>query len=68
MQEVMDRLNTKKPDAATIAPVSNMPQTCSLIQNHPPQELANAKAESFAAVREGGRLLSFPGQAGIPVH
>jgi hypothetical protein len=34
----------------------------------PASSLVGGKAESFAAVREGGSLHNFPGKAGIPLQ
>src|SRR5215207_1541282 len=70
MQETMDRLNTTKRDAVTIALGGGAPQTCSPVQKPalPTSSLVGAKAESSAAVREGGSLFNFPGRAGIPLH
>jgi hypothetical protein len=70
MQETMDRLGTTKRDPATIALGGGTPQTCSPVQTPvlPTSSLVGDKAESFAAVREGGSLLNFPGKAGIPLQ
>jgi hypothetical protein len=70
MQETMDRLGTTKRDTATLAPGEGAPQTCFPVQEPalPKPSLVGDKAESFAAVREGGCLLNFPGKAGIPLQ
>jgi hypothetical protein len=45
-------------------------QRCSPVQKPvlPASSLVGGKAESFAAVREGGSLHNFPGKAGIPLQ
>jgi predicted transcriptional regulator len=70
MQETMDRLDTTKRDTATMALGEGAPQTCVLAQNPAlrASSLVGNKAESSAAVREGGSLLNFPGKAGIPLQ
>jgi hypothetical protein len=70
MQETMDRLGTTERNTAMIALGGGAPQTCSPVQDPalPTSCQAGDKAESFAAVREGGSLLNFPGKAGIPLH
>jgi hypothetical protein len=70
MQETMDRLNTTKRDPATIALGGAAAQRCSPVQKPalPASSLVGGKAESFAAVREGGSLHNFPGKAGIPLQ
>jgi hypothetical protein len=70
MQETMDRLGTTKRNTVTIALGGGPPQTCSPVQEPalPISSQVGEKAESFAAVREGGSLLNFPGKAGIPLH
>ena len=70
MQETMDRLGTTKRDTAMIALGGerrrHAPQFKS--QHSPASSLVGDKAESFAAVREGGSLHNFPGKAGIPLQ
>lgn len=70
MQETMDRLGTTKRDTATIALGAGMPQACTLVQKPdlPTTSLVGDKAESFAAVREGGSIFNFPGKSGIPLQ
>jgi hypothetical protein len=70
MQETMDRLDTTKRDTAMIALGGGTPHTCSPVQEPalPTSSLVGDKAESFAAVREGGSLMNFPGKAGIPLQ
>jgi Ribbon-helix-helix protein, copG family len=70
MQETMDKLGTTKRDTATIALVGGTPQTCSPVQKpaRRTSSLVCDKAESSAAVREGGSLFNFPGKAGIPLQ
>jgi hypothetical protein len=70
MQETMDRLNTTKRDPATIALGGAAAQRCSPVQKPalPASSLVGGKAESFAAVREGGSLHNFPGKEGIPLQ
>lgn len=70
MQETMDRLSTAKRNTAMVSIDRDVPQTCSPIQEPalPTPNPVDKKAESFAAVREGGSLLNFPGKAGIPLH
>jgi hypothetical protein len=70
MQEAMDRLGTAKRDTAMIALGGGAPQTCCPVQKPalPTPSLVSHKAESFAAVREGGSLFNFPGKAGIPLQ
>ena len=70
MQETMDRLGTTKRDTATIALGGGMPQTCFPVQKpaHCSSSLVGDKAESSAAVPEGGSLFNFPGKAGIPLQ
>ena len=70
MQEAMDRLGTAKRDTAMIALGGGAPQTCCPVQKPalPTPSLVSHKAESFAAVREGGSLFNFPGRAGIPLQ
>ena len=69
MQETMDRLGTTKRDTAMIA-LGAAAQRCSPVQKPalPASSLVGGKAESFAAVREGGSLHNFPGKAGIPLQ
>jgi len=69
MQETMDRLGTSQRDTATIS-LGDAPHTCSPVREPalPTSSLLEDKAEPFAAVREGGSLLNFPGKAGIPLH
>lgn len=69
MQETMDRLGTSKPDTAML-PRGDAPHTCVPIQEPAlaTSSLCDEKAESFAAVREGGGLHNFPGRAGQPLH
>jgi hypothetical protein len=70
MQETMDRLDTTKRDTATMARGEGAPQTCVLAQNPAlrTSSLVGNKAQSSAAVREGGSLFSFPGKAGMPLQ
>ena len=70
MQETMDRLGTTRRDTAMIALGGGAPQTCCPVQKPalPTPSLVSHKAESFAAVREGGSLFNFPGKAGIPLQ
>jgi hypothetical protein len=70
MQETMDRLGTTKRNTAMIALGGGAPQRCSSVQKPtlPASSLVGDKAESFAAVREGGSLHNFPGKAGIPLQ
>ena len=70
MQETMDRLGTAKHDTATIALGGGTPQTCFPVQEpaRRTSSLVGDKAESSAAVREGGSLFNFPGKAGIPLQ
>lgn len=70
IQETMDRLGTTKRSTAMMPLGGDAPQACSPVQE---RALFNSsqvgdEAESFAAVREGGSLLNFPGKAGIPLH
>lgn len=69
MQETMDRLSSATRNNATIA-LTEAPHTCAAI--HEPESPASSPAEekekSFAAVREGGSMFSFPGKTGIPLH
>lgn len=70
MQETMDRLGATKRITAMIPIGGDAPHTCSPVQNPalPTSSLVGDRTESFAAVREGGSLLNFPGKAGIPLH
>ena len=70
MQETMDRLGLAKRDTATIALGGGAPQTCFPVQKPAlgTSSQVGAKAESSAAVREGGSLFNFPGKAGIPLQ
>jgi hypothetical protein len=70
MQETMDRLGATKRDTATIALSGRAPQTCFPLQQPARRmsSLVGDKAESSAAVREGGSLFNFPGKAGIPLQ
>jgi hypothetical protein len=70
MQETMDRLDTTKRNTAVIALGGDAQQTCSPVQKPAlrTSSLVGDKAESFAAVREGGSLFNFPGKAGIPLQ
>ena len=70
MQETIDRLGTTKRDTAMIALGGAAAQRCSPDQKPalPASSLVDGKAESFAAVREGGSLHNFPGKAGIPLQ
>jgi len=70
MQETMDRLGTTKRNTAMIPLGGDAPQTCFPVQKPaiPASSLVGDKAESFAAVREGGSLFNFPGKAGIPLQ
>jgi hypothetical protein len=70
MQETMDRLDMTKRGAATAALSEAAPQTCSPVQKPalPASSLVGNNAQPFAAVREGGSLLNFPGKAGIPLQ
>jgi hypothetical protein len=70
MQETIDRLGTTKPGTAMIALGGAAAQRCSPVQKPdlPASSLVGGKAESFAAVREGGSLHNFPGKAGIPLQ
>lgn len=70
MQETIDRLGTTKRDTAMIALGGAAAQRCSPVQKPvlPASSLVGGKAESFAAVREGGSLHNFPGKAGIPLQ
>jgi hypothetical protein len=70
MQETMDRLGATKRDIATTALGGGAPQTCSPVQKPAlrTSSLVGDKAESSAAVREGGSLFNFPGKAGIPLQ
>jgi Ribbon-helix-helix protein, copG family len=70
MQETMDRLDTAKRESRTIARGGAAPQTHSPVQKPAlgTLSLVGDKAESFAAVREGGSLFNFPGKAGIPLQ
>lgn len=69
MQETLDRLGTSKRDTAMI-PRGDVPHTSVPIQEPtlPTPSPCDDKAESFAAVREGGSLHNFPGKAGISLH
>ena len=69
MQETMDRLETKR-DSATMALSEGAPQTCFLAQKLAlrTSSLVGNRAETSAAVREGGSLLNFPGKLGIPLQ
>jgi hypothetical protein len=69
MQETMNRLGTTKRAPATIA-LGGAPQTCYPVQKPVlgTSSLVDVKAESSAAVREGGSLFNFPGKAGIPLQ
>jgi hypothetical protein len=66
----MDRLGTTKPGAAPIALGGGTTRTCSPVQKSAlrTSSLVGDKAESPAAVREGGSLFNFPGRAGIPLQ
>jgi hypothetical protein len=70
MQETMDRLATTKRDTATIALGGGTTRTWSPVQKSAVRtsSLVGDKAESPAAVREGGSLFNFPGKAGIPLQ
>jgi hypothetical protein len=70
MQETMDRIDTTKRDTATMALGRGTPQTCLPIQKPGLRTSSpvSDKAESSAAVREGGILFNFPGKAGMPLH
>jgi Ribbon-helix-helix protein, copG family len=70
MQETMDRLGTTKRGTATTALGGGAPQTCSLVQKSAARtsSLVGDKAESPAAVQEGGSLFNFPRKAGIPLQ
>jgi hypothetical protein len=69
MQETIDRLGTSKRETAMI-PLGDAPHTC--VPNQEPAlptlSLCDHKAESHAAVREGGGLHNFPGKAGVPLQ
>jgi len=70
MQETMDRLSSAKRDTATASLGGGTPQACSLVPKPAPlaASLVDDKAESFAAVREGGSMFNFPGKAGLPLQ
>jgi hypothetical protein len=66
---LMQETRTKR-GAATAALSEAAPQTCSPVQKPalPASSLVGNNAQPFAAVREGGSLLNFPGKAGIPLQ
>ena len=70
IQETMDRLDAPKRETAMIPLGGDAPHICSPVQKPalPTSSLIGDKAESFAAVREGGSLHNFPGKAGIPLQ
>ena len=70
MQEAMDRVGSSEPARATIAIERDVPRACSQIESasFATSSLVGNNAKSFAAVREGGSLLSFPGRTGIPLQ
>ena len=70
MQETMDRFETTKRDTATIALGGAAAQRCSPVQKPAPpaSSLVGGKAESVAAVREGGSLRNFQARQEYPCN